>query len=117
MDAAASTQRLAARFDRLRERQAPDAELILVLDAGTPEESEVEVEGGWLHFKEHRFGEVGSIYRIEVTDRDELTTELMSQADRLKLNGVPYQFNYDPPLEAPKVWTLYATELKEGGLG
>ena len=94
----------------------PGASLALVLNAGTDGESEMEVADGWLPFKEQKYGEVSAIYKIAVTDREQLTVEAMGTADRLKLNGVVYQFNYDPPVSAPMVWTLYATELKEGGL-
>lgn len=93
-----------------------DATLVLILNAGTAEESEVGVEGGWYPTKERNQADPNSLWTIEVADREELTAEVMAQADRLKLNGVLYQFNYDPPLEAPRRWVLYATEMKEGGL-
>lgn len=93
-----------------------DASLLVVLNAGTQDETELEIVGGWYPTKERNRADPNSLYTLEVTEREELTAEMMGQADRLKLNGVLYQFNYDPPLEAPRVWTLYATEMKEGGL-
>ena len=110
------TRKRAWLLDRARRRAGIDWDLTIVLNAGTPDESEVTVNDGWFPFTERRHGEVNSIYRVEVTERAELSPEVMSQADRLKLNGVLYGFNYDPPVSAPKVYEFYATELKEGGL-
>jgi hypothetical protein len=104
------------RFDRQRDRKMPDAALKLILNAGTAEQSELEIDGGWWPEKQQKFGEVNSIYKVSVTARDELAAETMNQADRLNLDGVLYQFNFDPPLEEPRVWTLYATEMKAGGI-
>lgn len=103
-------------FDEERALRWGNAQLVLVLNAGTEDESELEIEGGWLPKKQRKFGEVNSIYLIQVTARDGLTLEIMNQADRLKLKGVVYDFNFDPPGEAPEIWELYATERKAGGL-
>lgn len=110
------TELKAKLFDRERERKLLDVTLSLILNAGTAEQSELEVEGGWLPERQQKFGEVNSIFKVEVTAREELTAEVMSQADRLRLGDVLYHFNYDPPLSEPRVWTLYATEMKAGGL-
>lgn len=93
----------------------PDSTLFLILNAGTAEESELEIEYGWTSERQQRFGEVASIRLVKITERYELTAEVMNQADRLKLNGVLHQFNSDPPIEDPW-WTLYATEMKAGGI-
>ena len=110
------TAQRARLFDRERARLLPDATLVLVLNAGTGDQADLAVDGGWFPFKEHKFGEVNSVYKIEITDRDGLTAEVMGEADRLRLDGALYQFNYDPPLAEPRVWTLYAEELKTGGM-
>jgi hypothetical protein len=93
-----------------------EASLLLVLNAGTAEETELEIVGGWYPTKERNRADPNSLYTIEVADRPELTSEVMGQADRLRMDGMLYQFTFDPPLKAPRAWTLYATELKEGGL-
>lgn len=103
-------------FDAKREVFWEGATLTLILNAGTEDEEELEVEGGWFAEKQRRFGEVESMYLIQITARESLTTEVMSQADRLRLKGVLYRFNFDPPGEAPELWQLYATEMKAGGL-
>lgn len=110
------TQLKAKFFDRERARKLPDATLVLVLNAGTAEQSEVTIQDGWWPERQQKFGEVNSIFKIFVTARDELTAETMRQADRVKLDGVLYQFNHDPPLDEPRLWVLYATEFKTGGM-
>lgn len=90
--------------------------LTLILNAGAGEETEVEVEDGWLPERQRKFAEINSMYLIQVTARESLTLETMKQADRLRLRGVVYQFTFDPPGEAPEIWNLYATELKVGGI-
>jgi hypothetical protein len=103
-------------FDRGRARARIEGDLTLILDAGSEDEDEFVISGGWYPFNEHRPSEPNSIFRIEVVERDELTTEIMARADRLRMQGVTYAFSYDPPPSSPFAWTLYATELKEGGL-
>jgi hypothetical protein len=92
------------------------ASLFLVLNAGTATESELEIVGGWYPTTERNHADPNSLYTIEVADRDELTGDVMAQADRLKLNGVLCTFTYDPPLKSPRRWVLYGVEMKEGGL-
>lgn len=103
-------------YDAKREVLWPGAILTLILNAGTGDEEELEIDGGWWPEKERRPTEVRSIYTIKVTARPALTTEVMGQADRLRLKGVLYQFTYDPPGGAPEEWVLYAEELKAGGV-
>jgi hypothetical protein len=110
------TEAYAEAFDAEREALFdPDSTLFLVLNAGTAEESELEVEGGWISERQQKFGEVNSVRLIKITERYELTPDVMNQADRLRLSGVLHQFNSDPPVEDPW-WTLYATEMKAGGI-
>lgn len=94
---------------------ADDASLVLVLNAGTETESEFEISDGWISERQQKFGEVASVRLIKITEREGLTADVMSQADRLRLSGVVHNFNFDPPVEDPW-WTLYATEMKAGGL-
>ncbi|HEX7313297.1 MAG TPA: hypothetical protein VF297_05225 [Pyrinomonadaceae bacterium] len=103
-------------FDRERARKWEGVSLVLVLDAGTAEQSELEIDGGWLPKEERKFGEVNSMYTIEVTDREELIADVMNRADRLRLGEVLYQFNHKSPTGQPSLWVLYAEELKAGGL-
>lgn len=117
------TEQKAKLFDRERERKLPGATLTLILNAGVAGETEVEVEGGWWPKRERKFGEVESLFTVYITDRDGFAATVMSQADRLRLtragvapDGIAFGFNYDPPLEEPRLWTLYAEELKAGGL-
>jgi hypothetical protein len=110
------TEAYAEAFDAEREALFDeDSSLFLILNAGTAEESELEVEGGWISERQQKFGEVASIRIIKITERYELTPEIMNQADRARLNSVVHQFNFDPPVEDPW-WTLYATEMKAGGI-
>jgi hypothetical protein len=103
-------------FDAEREALFdPDSTLFLILNAGTAEQSELEIEYGWLPERQQKFGEVASVRVVKITERYELTPEVMNQADRLKLNGVLHQFTFDPPIEEP-LWFLYATEMKAGGI-
>lgn len=116
MNAAVATQRLAQTLERARRRRFPDATLSLILNAGGTDEAEFKILDGWGPLEQQPFGEERSLYKIMVIDREELTVEVMDQADRLRLNGVNYAFTYDPPVVAPMAWTFYATERKAGGL-
>lgn len=103
-------------FDAEREElYDPDSSLFLILNAGTGEESELEINYGWISERQQKFGEVESVRLIKITEREELTAEVMNTADRLRLNGVVHTFNFDPPIEEVW-WVLYATEMKTGGI-
>lgn len=76
-----------------------------------------EITDGWYAEAERAEGELVSTYIVEFTERDGFTLDEMKRVDRLVTAGVSCTVeNWEAPHESPRKWTIYAREIRPGGL-
>ena len=105
-------------FDALRQEIGPEGPLQLFeKKAGVQDAVLLSLESGWKSEGERRFGEVESTFVVSIVEQEEVTPEIMSKAARILVGDVLCSIeNWEAPHEAPRLWTVFAKEIKPGGV-
>lgn len=84
---------------------------------GREDEEPFVVEGGWLPKTERVRGQVETLLRFDIVDREELTPEIAAASNRINWDGMLLGVTtYNPPIGEPRYWTFFAEEVKEGAI-
>jgi len=106
------------RFDRERQRTLGEGARLEFFEkrGGQPDEPLLTITDGWRVLTERVRGQVETLLRIEVTERDEITPELIARVDRVRSSGMLCgDITFDSPVTEP-VWTIFGREIKQGGV-
>jgi hypothetical protein len=113
------TAMLGKYFDRQRARLNITGPLKLFEKRSGPSSTEplLTIEYGWLPTKERNRGAVETLYVVEVTEREELTQEIVSRTDRMEAGGIMFDdVTWEAPDREPRLWVFYGREVKTGAL-
>jgi len=85
--------------------------------AGQGNEELVTITEGWSSESERKLSEVESTFVISIAEQDAVTPEIVSRASRVRVRDVLCSVeNWEAPHEVPRLWTIFAREIKPGAV-
>lgn len=113
------TRLRARQLDRERLRKFGQGATIKLFEkaAGREDGLLAEITEGWSAEDERRAADVESTSVISIAEQGGVTTEIMARVSRVLFNGVRYSVeNWQAPGGAPRLWTIFAREIKPGAV-
>jgi hypothetical protein len=75
------------------------------------------VTSGWNATKERNRGEVATLFVIEIVEQEGVEADKVARSNRVNVAGTLCVVErFSPPVEQPRMWTVYAREEKVGDI-